>query len=83
MESQEIDKVAEAVCKKLESHRQEYWVEPEQHYKQHLEIGQLLSDYKEVKHLFWKAFLGFAIVGSIAIAILGFSIMNLGKYIPK
>lgn len=83
MDTQDIDKVAEAVCKKLDTHRQEFWVEPEIHYNQHKEIAQLLSDYREVKSLFWKAFLGFAIIGSATAAILGFSIINLSKYIPK
>jgi hypothetical protein len=83
MKSEDVDAVAEAVCKKLDLHRQEFWVEPETHYNQHKEIAQLLSDYKEVKNLFWKAFLGFAIVGAAAAALLGFSIINLSKYIPK
>lgn len=83
MTPEEVDQVAAAVCQKLDTHRQEWWVEPETHYNQHKEIASLLSDYKEARSLFWKAFLGFAVVGSAAAAILGFSIINLSKYFPK
>lgn len=83
MTQEEIDLVATAVCKQLEVHKNSFWVEPEKHYNHHREIEQLLSDYKEVKGLFWKAFFGFAIVGTFAVALLGFSIVNLSKFIPK
>lgn len=83
MTENEIDKVASAVCNKLQQQRQQWWVEPETHYNQHKQLAELLTEYKEAKNIFWKTFIGFLITGSLVIMAIGFSVVNLGKYFPK
>lgn len=83
MSQDEIDRIADSLLNKMSERKQQWWVEPETHYNQHRELEQLLTDYKEVKSLFWKSFLGFAIVGTIAATIIGFGIINLGKYFSR
>ena len=83
MSPEDVDKIAEAMCQKMNAHRQQWWVEPESHYNQHKELQQLLNDYKEARNLFWKAFIGFAITGSLILTVIGFSVVNLGKYFPR
>lgn len=83
MNENDVDKIASAVCNKIQEHRHQWWVEPETHYNQHKQLGELLAEYKEAKNIFWKAFIGFLITGSLVIVAVGASVINLGKYLIK
>lgn len=83
MTENDVDKIASAVCSKIQEHRQSWWVEPETHYNQHKQLGELLDEYKEAKNIFWKSFIGVLITGSLVITAVGFSVVNLGRYFIK
>jgi hypothetical protein len=74
--------LAEKLIEKVHERKHNFWIEPEQHYKDHARwrgfdeeqirsLHDLLQAYRQARSLFWKAFLGFAIVGAIAGAAIG------------
>lgn len=87
----DIERIAAALAPKLiegvrERHH-DFWIDPEIHYNDHRTWGNLKSDdittlkqlidlFVVTRGLFWKAFLGFAIVGSLVMAAVG---MGFGK----
>ena len=73
MNEQEIEAVAQRLCVLLKEKRKDFFVEPEQHYNDHREIASLISDYKSAKNIFWKAFIGLAVVGGLVLALIGVS----------
>lgn len=82
----DIERIADALAPKLidgvrERHH-DFWIDPETHYNDHRVWRALNSDdinsLKELvrlfvvtRGLFWKAFLGFAIVGALAMSAIG------------
>jgi len=74
MNEQEIEAVAQRLCVLLKEKRKDFFVEPEQHYNDHREIANLISDYKSAKNIFWKAFIGLAVIGGLVLALVGVSI---------
>jgi len=71
MTNEEIDAVAARLCSMLQEHRKDFWIEPEEHYNDHKELSDLIKDWKAAKTIFWKAFIGLAVIGSIALAAVG------------
>lgn len=78
----QVDRLAERLVNKVREGKHEFWIDPEQHYQDHAKIGHLQSDeihtlkdliaaYRNARTLFWRAFLGLAILGSVVMAALG------------
>lgn len=61
------------------THHGDFHISPEDHYKQHAELCDILGIFKQAKGLFWKAFIGLVIVGAIAMAALG-AILSFPKH---
>jgi hypothetical protein len=73
MNEQEVDAVAQRLCVLLKENRKDFFVEPEQHYNDHRDIASLIADYKAAKNIFWKAFIGLAVLGGLVLALIGVS----------
>ena len=73
MNDADVDAVAQRLCVLLRENRKDFFVEPEQHYNDHREIASLIADYKAAKNIFWKAFIGLAVVGGLVLALIGVS----------
>lgn len=82
LEDAEIDRVADQLIERIHAQKHEFWVDPESHYQDHRRIRKLEDDdihtlrdlinaYKNARTLFWRAFLGLAIIGSIVLAAVG------------
>lgn len=82
----DIARIAEALAPKLidgvKERNHDFWIDPETHYQDHLtwrsldpdevhSIKDLIKVYKATRGLFWKAFIGFAIIGAIAMTAVG------------
>lgn len=74
-----MNTIAELVCSKLEQHRKEWWVEPEQHYNEHRDIAAFLTTYSDAKNIAFKAFVGLVVIGMAVLAGLGAVKNYLGK----
>lgn len=73
MNDADVDAIAQRLCVLLRENRKDFFVEPEQHYNDHRDIASLISDYKAAKNMFWKAFIGLAVLGSLVLALIGVS----------
>lgn len=73
MNDSDVDAIAQRLCVLLRENRKDFFVEPEQHYNDHRDIASLISDYKAAKNIFWKAFIGLAVVGGLVLALVGVS----------
>jgi hypothetical protein len=82
---QEIDIIAERMVKRVRETHHDFWIDNETHYNDHQRLGllsiadihdlsDLLSAYRNARSLFWRAFLGLAIIGSLALAFVGFGV---------
>jgi len=78
----EIDILADKIVTRVRSTHHEFWIDPEIHYNDHKKITALTREelydiqgiiklYKTTKGLFFKAFLGAAVIGAIVLAALG------------
>lgn len=74
MTDAELQIIADKICTRLSADRVAFWIEPESHYNAHHDIGDLLADYRLAKGIFWKAFIGLAVVGSFFLAAIGFGL---------
>lgn len=73
MDDSDVDAIAQRLCVLLRENRKDFFVEPEQHYNDHRDIASLISDYKSAKNIFWKAFIGLAVLGGLVLALIGVS----------
>lgn len=71
MSDDDLNSLADKLCERIELKRRAFWIEPESHYTDHIAIRELIQDCKMAKGIFWKAFIGLAVVGSIVLAALG------------
>lgn len=49
--------------------RRKFWISPEEHYRQHIEIDELLKAFREGRTFFTRAFIGLAVVGLLLAAL--------------
>jgi len=75
-----VQAIAKAVVQQVHDSKHAFWVEPEQHYQDHLAMREMAKTFTTTRSLFFKFFLGFAIVGSIVLAAIG---MGAGKIFGK
>lgn len=78
----DVEALAEKLIDKVHQQKHDFWIDPEEHYIDHSRLRALKPDewtslqdlvraYSSARSLFWKAFLGFAIVGALALAVIG------------
>lgn len=86
LKDSDIDRIAAALAPRLiegvrERHH-DFWIDPETHYQDHLTwrtlkpedvatLRDLIKLFVVTRGLFWKAFLGFAIVGTLVTVAVG------------
>jgi len=80
LEKTEVEAIARAVVKEVQDSKHAFWIEPEDHYKDHLAMRDMHETFSGVKGIFFKAFLGLVVLGSIIISAVG---MGFGKVIGK
>ena len=71
LSEQEIEHVASKLHGLIVEDRRNFWVEPERHYNEHMNLREMIKEWKALKSMFWKAFFGFAIFGAIVSAGIG------------
>lgn len=86
LQDSDIERIAEALAPKLiagvKERHHDFWIDPEIHYQDHISWRQLSPDeirslkdliklFMVTRGLFWKAFLGAAIVGSLVLSAIG------------
>jgi len=71
MTDEELQIVADKICQRLSSDRKAFWIEPESHYNSHKDVSELVADYRAAKGIFWKAFIGLAVIGGLALGLIG------------
>ena len=71
MNTEDLDKLADKIHTLLAQERKNFWVEPEQHYNDHQSLHEMVLEWKAIKGMFWKTFIGFGIVGTIFLAGVG------------
>lgn len=68
---EDINRIARRILDEIHEERHNFAVPPQQHYDEHADMRTMLNDYKMAKGLFWKAFIGLAVIGASALALLG------------
>lgn len=64
----DVEKIAAAVAKKT---RETFHIEEEKHYNDHRKLDSMLAAYDNATNMFWKAFLGLIITGTIILVGIG------------
>lgn len=78
----DIDALATTLIEKVHAHKHDFWIDPEKHYQEHAllrgfkpdeisSLHDLVAAYRSARGLFWKAFLGFAIIGALIATAVG------------
>ena len=78
----QIKQIAHALVKEIRAEKHEFWVDNEAHYQDHMQrmawgqedyddLRNVIRLFKTTKGLFWKFFIGFAIIGLSALVALG------------
>lgn len=88
MSDEDVSRVAEALAPRLVDQvrkgHHDFWIDPESHYADHqkikdfsneemYELRGLIKMFKATKGIFFKAFIGFAILGAIILSAIGLS----------
>ena len=80
LEKEEVEAIARAVVEEVKESKHAFWIEPEDHYKDHLAMRDMNKMFSGVKGMFFKAFVGLVILGGITLSAIG---MGFGKVIGK
>ncbi len=80
LKKEEVEAIARAVVEEVKESKHAFWIEPEDHYKDHLAMRDMYTTFSGVKGIFFKAFVGLVVVGSLVTAAIG---MGFGKVIGK
>ena len=75
-----IEAIAKAVVEQVHQSKHAFWIEPEQHYQDHLAMRQVAETMRTTRSIFFRAFLGLVVIGSIVLAGLG---LGFGKLVGK
>ena len=76
----EVEAIAHAVVKEVHESKHAFWIEPEDHYKDHLAMRDMHDTFSGVKGVFFKAFIGLVVLGGLILSFIG---MGFGKLIGK
>lgn len=71
LDKQDITAIAKAVVEEADTHNHGFHIDAEAHYKDHMELRDLLIVFKSTKGLFFKAFVGLIIIGTLALVVIG------------
>nr|BDD46290.1 hypothetical protein 10 [Gammaproteobacteria bacterium] len=78
----DADLIAAKLINHIREQKHDFWIDPEKHYRDHERmrgfddeeirtLHDLVTAYRNARGLFWKSFLGFAIVGAVVLAAFG------------
>lgn len=62
----DMRKISETVTAAIKEERSDFWVEPEEHYIHHKQLGELFSFWSETKSTVLKFAAGLALLGLLA-----------------
>ena len=82
LQERQIKQIAHALIKEIKAEKHDFWIDGEKHYQDHMQrmawgqedyddLRNVIRLFKTTKGLFWKAFIGLAIVGLGALIVLG------------
>lgn len=84
----DVERIAEALAPRLveqvKASRHDFWIDPEEHYKEHMAwrelnpeeihtVKDMVALFRTTRGLFLKAFIGCAVIGAIFLAAIGLS----------
>lgn len=67
----EIKDIADAMVVRIQSTKHTFWIDPEDHYKDHLAMREVVGSWRSAKGIFARAFIGLVIIGTIVMALIG------------
>ena len=74
MKQEDIDKVADAMVKRIQSTHHDFWIDPKEHYDDHKSMREVVQSWRTGKSIFTRIFIGLLVTGSIILAALGLGI---------
>jgi len=60
----------------------DFYIAPEEHYNTHRNLGEMYADWKAIKGAFMKMMVGFILVGTAVMAVIGF-VVEFAKDLPS
>lgn len=67
----EIELIAEKLVHKVRSQHHDFWIDPEQHYQDHIAMRDVVRTWTTAQSMFWRAFIGLAALGALVLAGIG------------
>jgi hypothetical protein len=71
LSQEDVDKIADALVNRVRAKHHEFWIDPENHYQQHLALTEMLRDYQTARKWMFKVFLTLIAAGAAILAGLG------------
>lgn len=71
LKEEDIDKIADKMVQRIQSTHHSFWIDPEQHYQDHLSIREVIGSWRSAKSIFARAFIGLVVIGTIVMALVG------------
>ena len=69
----EIDQIADSLVERVQATHHSFWIDPEKHYQDHIAMREVIGSWTSAKGIFARLFIGLVIIGSIALAMFGFT----------
>lgn len=66
------------MVKRVQATHHTFWIDPEIHYKDHIDMREVIGSWKTAKGIFARAFVGLVVIGSLIIAA-GAALKGIGK----
>jgi len=67
----DLDRIAEKIVKNIKSSHHEFWIDPENHYLDHMHGREMYQAFSKAQGIAFKAFIGLVVVGSVVLAFIG------------
>lgn len=64
-----ISEIKGAVHAEFEKERSKFWISPEDHYKQHMQMASMFEAFNEARTFFTRTFIGIAVAGVLVVAL--------------
>lgn len=72
-----LNEIRSVVHAEFEREREKFWISPEEHYKQHMQMASMLQAFNEAQTFFRRTLIGMAVVGTLIVAL--FAVKTGGK----
>lgn len=73
LSDEDVGRIADKMIEHIQLQKHDFWIDPEAHYQDHLKMRAIAGSWDNASSIFFKAFLGLVVIGSVVLAMIGLS----------